>query len=165
MTDTKLKEAVQIEAQKLFDANGEVKPSELLDSARPKDSPAHNAFEWNNTKAGQEFRLIQARNWLRVVVIRTESEAPERLVHVPRVVSSGEESKEGSYKPATALIHNIDEFERALNAAMQRLNAARQSVEELRNVAEKSDKPERAAMVSQVSRALDIMQQAIQSVH
>lgn len=168
MDGEQLKTAVQDLVQRIYDKNGEVTPSELVEAAKSKDEPAHAAFEWNDKKAGREFRLIQARKWLRVVVIRSEAqEDGERLVHVPIAESDVREDgpKEGSYKPASVLVHSVDEFERALDEAMQRLHSARRAVEDLRSVAEKSDKPERAAMVAQVSRALDIMQQAIQSVH
>lgn len=166
MPNITLKTEVEKVVQKIFDKDGEVRPSELLKAAKEKNSPAHGAFEWNNGKAGEEYRLIQARQWLRVVVIRNPSGDQEGLTHVPRSVSVElSDSGEGSYKPATMIVQNIDEFHRALEEATQRLHAARRAIDELRSIAEKTNQPDRAVMVAQVSRALDIMEMAIQSVH
>lgn len=157
-----VKDAVQSLTQRLFDKHGEVTSSMLVEAAKDKKEPAHAGFEWNDTKAGHEFRLIQARKWLRVVVVKAD-EQPERLVHVPVVARQGE--SEGAYKPASVVVQNVDEFERALSEAMQRLNSARAAVDTLRALAEQSDKPERAAMVAQIARGLDIMQHAMQMTH
>jgi hypothetical protein len=36
-------------------------PKELVEAARDIDSPLHNEFEWNDTKAAQKYREWQAR--------------------------------------------------------------------------------------------------------
>jgi len=41
--------------------NGEIKPEEVVESARDENSPIHNNFEWDNTVAGRAYRLWQAR--------------------------------------------------------------------------------------------------------
>lgn len=163
MKPDELKQVVQSEVQAILDAEGAVTASALVQRATPKDSPAHDAFEWDNRKAGNEYRLIQARKWLRVVVVRTERADDEQLVHVP--VSKASDTAEGVYKPISLVAENPDEFERALEEASARLGSARKAVERLRLVAEGSGVPDRIALVAQISRGLDIMQSAIQSVH
>ena len=79
-----IKQGVQEVAQALYDRKGKIIPSELVEAARLKNSPAHDGFEWDDKKAGNEYRLYQARNWCRKIEIRVEPGAePERLVYVP----------------------------------------------------------------------------------
>lgn len=48
--------------------NGVLQPEIVVDEARPVSSPLHSRFEWNNSKAGEAYRLWQARQLIRVVV-------------------------------------------------------------------------------------------------
>ena len=48
----------------------------VVDDARPKASPLHRYFEWNNTKAAEEYRMDQARHLIQAVTIIRE-DAPE----------------------------------------------------------------------------------------
>ena len=58
-------------------AEGEVTADTVVASAKPKNSPLHAAFEWNNSKAAGEFRKEQARRMVRSVEI-VHVEAPDR---------------------------------------------------------------------------------------
>ena len=40
---------------------GKLTPKELVEAARDVNSPLHNEFEWNDTKAAQKYREWQAR--------------------------------------------------------------------------------------------------------
>lgn len=54
----------------------------VLDDARPVTSPLHEAFEWTDSTAAEEYRLSQARQMissLRIVVQRLPPTAPQRL--------------------------------------------------------------------------------------
>lgn len=162
MTDSKgtdMSNGVKQVIQELYDQHGKVQPSALVEAARPEESPAHDAFEWNNDKAGDEYRLIQARQLIRIVRVEYAG-AQERLIHVPSIASG-----EGEYLPKSVLINRPDEFERALNAAISKLQAARRAVEDLRDAAERDPTKARAAMVAQVSRGLEIMQAALHTTH
>ena len=44
-------------------------PLLLVNDAKNKKSPLHNCFEWDNTKAAGEYRLVQAREIIRFLVI------------------------------------------------------------------------------------------------
>ena len=148
--------------QKIYERDGEVKPSALVAAAKPKSSLAHDAFEWDDKAAGVEYRLIQARRYIRVVKIEIEDRA-ERLIHVPSIDRA--ETGEGKYVPKSVLVERPDEFERALDAAISKLHGARRAVDELREAAEKDPTKDRLAMISQVSRGLELMEQALQIRH
>lgn len=113
----------------IYRIHGSVSPSQLIEAARPKNSPIHDAFEWDDKKAGDEYRLIQARKLIRRVEV-VYGGSMERLVHVPVI------SGEGYYKPAKVIVENVDEFSAALAEATIRLRAAKESFLELKTVAD-----------------------------
>ena len=135
-----IKKGVQEVVNKIYAEVGEVRPSALVDAARPKSSPAHNAFEWDDSKAGEEYRLIQARTWIRNVQIIID-EQPERLIHVPSIVRGKDgklNEREGYYKPGSVLIQNRDEFDVALDRVRSRMDSTVESYEYLKSLAAKS---------------------------
>ena len=112
---------VQKKISEIVYKSGQISPSELIAAAKPVSSPIHDAFEWNNTKAGKLFRLMQARTWIRKVTIVIEDRV-EKLIHVPVLESL--KITEGYYKPVSVIVQNDNEYELALREALSRLNAA-----------------------------------------
>jgi hypothetical protein len=49
--------------------SGELTPEAVVQSAKPKSSPLHALFEWDDKKAGQEYRLQQAGILIRSIVV------------------------------------------------------------------------------------------------
>jgi len=138
--DSIKKSAVQNLVKEIYEDRGEVRASVLVERAAPEDSPAHNAFEWDDTKAGHEFRLIQARVWIRRVEIIIENR-PERFIHVPLVRVEGKNySKyaENYYKPISVVRKNPDEYKLALNETLARLNTTKEVYNQLKIIAKKA---------------------------
>jgi hypothetical protein len=71
-----------------LDGGGVASPGAIVDRARPKSSPLHDAFEWNDKKAGEKYRIIQARS----------------LVHNFRLVFD-----DGSETPAMVSVRVVDD--------------------------------------------------------
>ncbi len=135
-----LKSAVQQVVNEIYNDMGEVRPSELIERAKPKESPAHEAFEWDNKKAGHEYRLIQARQWIRKVEIIID-QRPERLVHVPLVKIDGEAAgpdmgQENYYKPISVVARDRDEFKLVLSETLARVNSAKAAYAQLKLAAD-----------------------------
>ena len=57
--------------------DGMITPEELLNAARPKKSEIHSLFDWDDTRAAEKYRLFQARNIIRCVVVEFKEK------HVP----------------------------------------------------------------------------------
>ena len=49
------------QSRSLEGKKGYVKPAQLVEFARPEDSPIHSMFEWDNERAADAHRLQQAR--------------------------------------------------------------------------------------------------------
>lgn len=58
-----MREIIEQELERIRsrDKNGVLYPRKVVAAARATDNPLHPMFEWNNRKAGDEWRLQQAR--------------------------------------------------------------------------------------------------------
>lgn len=59
----------------LSEARGdELSPHDVVREARDRKSPLHSAFEWDDTAAGEKYRLIQARILINNVTVEFQGE-------------------------------------------------------------------------------------------
>lgn len=63
-----MKLEVQRTLEAIYDRDGALSPSAIVEAARPKNSPLHQYFTWNSEKAADAYRLDQARALIRVAV-------------------------------------------------------------------------------------------------
>ena len=141
--------------QAIYDRDGEVKASVVVDEASDEKSPLHKCFQWDDSEAAKEHRLWQARQLIkRVTIIVNKEEA--RLINVP--ITGGPRKEEGSYKPAKVIVHSQDEFERARDQLVKQLNGIQNVLDELESAA--ADRPE---LVEQISKTRAFIEQAAES--
>jgi hypothetical protein len=107
-------------------ADGQLTPEGVLDAARPKSSPLHGHFEWDNRKAGEAFRLVQAAALIRRVRV-TVRENPEgegvtvRAFVLVRNEGEGEEDSPAFYMPLGQALASADWREQVLADAKREL--------------------------------------------
>ena len=58
---------------------GRLIAEDLVAEAADPSHPMHGRFEWDNNVAGHQYRLVQARQIIRAVRIRTAPDAPKDL--------------------------------------------------------------------------------------
>lgn len=126
--------AVSEELKRIYERDGGLKASTVVTEAKPRTSPLHSHFEWNDKKGADAHRLDQARRLIRRVRV-TIDDMPERMIHVPSVVTAACAVIEGVYKPASVIVESVDEYTRALSAALSKVNAAQAAVDDLREAA------------------------------
>lgn len=115
---------------------GPVTASGVVDIARPDSAPLHPAFEWDDTKAGEQFRLVQARTLIRAVVVVSDLTEDGREESVPMFIHVPDRGAvEGHYTLAAQIADDSDEYERALTEAERHMTSAEQRVHELRRLA------------------------------
>ena len=56
------------EIERLRSPDGDVKPLDVIDAAKPKSSPLHPLFDWSDKVAAEKWRLHQARDVLGAIV-------------------------------------------------------------------------------------------------
>lgn len=64
------REACLSAIQRLRETHGELTPPALTEAAQSKKSPLHELFQWDNSKAADEYRLWQARQLIASLVVR-----------------------------------------------------------------------------------------------
>lgn len=58
--------------------SGRLKAIDVVDEARNTRNPLHNYFEWNNSKAGEKYRLHQARMLINHIVVTIKYDHTEK---------------------------------------------------------------------------------------
>lgn len=87
----------------------EMTPRDVLDAARPEESPIHHLFEWDDTEAAEKYRLAQARNIVNhiLVVIDEKSGRTTKAFHSV-VVSQHDDHASRVYMHALAVATTED---------------------------------------------------------
>lgn len=128
-------EGVRQVIESIMRMQGGCRTKDLLDAARDPDSPAHAAFEWDDAKAGEAYRMGQARRYLRVASVRVaENRPPERIVFcpAPRDEKADETgARPGIYRPLSVMVQRPDEWERTVAFSVQRIESAQRALQEL----------------------------------
>lgn len=97
---------VLTELRRLCDAAGELTPQAVVDDARPEDAPLHAHFEWDDSIAGEQYRLVQASEMIRKAQITVETTTPRAAVRVRAflsVPSADADGRTGVYRPIEVL--------------------------------------------------------------
>lgn len=147
--------------KKIYERDGGVRASVVVEEARPKRSPIHDEFEWDDAKAAHQYRLSTARRMIQVTPIKVDSFHPsQRLVNVPPVVVEGPTAvtneREGIYKPVIRVAENRNEYERALAQLSSQLHAIDRTISELKAAA-----GEPVDLLPQLTDALKVAKQTL----
>jgi hypothetical protein len=135
-------------------AAGPVSPAEIVKLSRPKRSPTHSQFTWDDTQAAEERRLDQARslvNHIRVVAVVGKEHVATKAFHSVVV-------RETKDDPPTRGYVSQEVVWRSPNLRMQVVNAA---LRELRHwQQELSIYDDLTAAVDQVGAAIESLEAA-----
>lgn len=119
------------ELGRIHEKHGALKPTNVVEEARPEEAPLHPAFEWNDSIAAEEWRLHTARNLIRSVQVITSDNQKEAVY-----VSVVTEQKEREYQPLAVVAKSPDLYAEAVYEAQQRIKAAKKSLDDLERAAE-----------------------------
>lgn len=114
-----MKQEVQDELKRIHDRDGGLEPAVVLDEARDEGSILHGLFEWDDAKAGHQFRLDQARGIIRVavVVISEVSNAPVR-----EYININDEQRGRAYRETQSVLTDKRLYELAKRDALLQLS-------------------------------------------
>lgn len=78
--------------QSIYDQHGRLTPAIVLDEARPKRSPLHRHFQWDDGIAAEEFRKVQARDLIQSVkIVRIREDSTNARVRAYTSVRDGDD--------------------------------------------------------------------------
>lgn len=109
-----------------------VTAEQIVDMAKDENTESHKCFEWDDTIAGHKYRVIQAREVVRNLVIEEQPVTKQEPVRV-RVMFT---SKNGGYKPTKLIVEQKDEYEALLERAKAELRAFKQKYSMLKELEE-----------------------------
>jgi hypothetical protein len=123
--------AVAAELERIEREDGKIETRRVVDAARAEDNPMHNAFTWDNEKAGDVLRLQEARQLIRAIVIvyPEQPEPQQKFFHVQYKEEEGESA--GAYHPVEVVVRDVDLYASALTELTGKLVSAQQSVKDL----------------------------------
>ena len=124
------------------DNDGALEPEHVVEAARPKRSPLHACFEWNDKKAATEHRLTQARSLIRSVTVvyrEATEEETEGRTRAYQIVKRGTKQYRGIY----SVMSDVEQRNQLLRAALRELQTVRlkyRGIAELAGIFEVIDK-------------------------
>lgn len=90
----------------------------IVEAARKKNSPAHGIFEWDDSEAAKQFRLVQARVLVQSIDVEVVDGSGE-VVEVNAFIASSERGKYAVIFEATE--EELEEAEQKFLALIERL--------------------------------------------
>ena len=100
----------------------EVTPENVLNKAKDEETELHKCFEWDDSVAGEKYRLIQARDVIRHFVV--EYKKDEKETH--KIRSYQITTKTNHYEPTRIIMQKPDEYMALLKRAKAELEAFKQ---------------------------------------
>lgn len=97
----------------------EVTPENVLNKAKDEGTELHKCFEWDDSVAGEKYRLIQARDVIRHFVV--EYKKDENETH--KIRSYQITTKTNHYEPTTVILEKPDEYTALLERAKAEMEA------------------------------------------
>lgn len=122
------------ELQRIAKENkGVLNPRIVVNEARQKSSPIHSQFEWEDSKAAEQYRLIQARELISVMVhVLPNTNKPERIW----VSLKTDQIKGGGYRKMVSILSNKELRKQLLEDALADLSIFREKYKHLNELAE-----------------------------
>ena len=109
--------------------NGILRAVDVVEAAMSEDNPLHDRFEWDDTKAGYEYRIWQARQLIRYVVITVPKYKKPIIAYVSLKGDRHEEG--GGYRAIVDVLSDKVQREILLREALQDLAVWQAKYEEL----------------------------------
>jgi hypothetical protein len=98
--------------------SGFLKPEDVVEEARDKNSVLHSNFEWSNSKAASMYRLEQARRLIRVCIKVISNDKPAVRTYVSlRMDRVSEDGGTAGYREIVSVMSKQDLREQLLQDA------------------------------------------------
>ena len=103
----------------------EVTPRQVVEKAESESSELHKCFTWDDTEAAGLWRLKEAREVMRqlIVITRPDPEEPEEEKEPVqfRLLMKNDSSRNSGYKQTIVMVRDEDEYQKLLNQAYEEL--------------------------------------------
>ncbi len=114
--------------------NGRLETGDVLEAARPPESPLHPHFDWNDTIAAERWRMEQAGHLIQCITVSIEK--PDGAAVPVRAFVSVKRDHDRSYTSIAHALSDEDLRRQVLGAALRELVAWRARHTELTELAQ-----------------------------
>jgi hypothetical protein len=118
----------------IHERDGLLKPRAVVDEARPEESPIHDRFTWDDHVAGEKYRVYEARDLIKRVVM-VLPDKPEQKVPVYVSLGSDRVGDGGGYRPLPQVLSSEDLEREMLRTAYAELQSIRKRYADLKQLA------------------------------
>lgn len=124
--------------KRLADRDGLILPERVVEAARPKTSPIHDQFEWDDSIAAQKYRLIQASDLIRVSVevIDCGGNRDPVMVRAFTSLTTDRGGEAGSYRATVSVLSDAEMRKQMLSDALAELAAFERKYAMLKELAD-----------------------------
>lgn len=113
--------------------DGLLKPEIVVEESRPATAPLHSRFEWNDSVAGQQYRIWQARQLIRVSI--EVLKGTEETCKVFVSLTPDREEEAGGYRVMTQVLSHTQMRAQLLKDALDELEVFREKYRQLKELA------------------------------
>ena len=118
------------DAQKCYDecqTLAEVTPENVLKKAKSKRTELHKCFEWDDSVAGEKYRLIQARDVIsHFVIVQKKPDGAKQKIRSYQITT-----ERNRYEPTRVFLQKPDEYAALLERAKNELESFKRRYEML----------------------------------
>ena len=126
---------------------GPLQAQDLVEDARHPISPIHPYFEWDDQAAAEQYRIVQARHYLRSITIVREESDPEDQVRAFHVVSiQREDTEERGYLPLDVVVSQSALLWQVIDKERQRLQSVARNLRQYQSLRHVADGPLQATI-------------------
>ena len=130
---------VTAELRRIAEENeGMLRPGDVVEAARPKNSPLHSRFEWDDSEAANKYRIWQARQLIAVTVeyIGTDKDGKTSRIFVSL---TPDRKEDGGYRSIESVMSSKSSREQLLADALEDMERFQKKYSDLRELAEVFD--------------------------
>ena len=140
-----VKAQVAGEVMQRLESEGKLTPANLVEEARPEDSPIHKAFEWDDAKAAEIYRRQQATKMIRAIVVR-EADVVEGGSEEVRVKVFNQTERGNAYESLRTILLDVEKTDDLLDKAKAELRTFRVKYSQLERL---------SRLMSEIDNVLD----------
>lgn len=100
------------ELQRIYERDGVIEPETVVAESQTPSALLHSCFEWDDEKAAHKYRITQAQNIIRAIVVVDEAKQPETRAFV---------NVQREYHPLSVVVRNPEKRDVLLQNALNEL--------------------------------------------
>ena len=126
-------------ALKKMERAGPLTPKRIEYEARHKSNPLHDWFDWDDESAGYKYRLWQARDLIRIILVDTEEIEDTTRAFVSIVTPDGDRE----YRTTRVVMQDVDLRAQVIDEILGRIRYWKRTHKSLKELAEVLDQMEK----------------------